>query len=76
MLVQEIKTKFPDEWILLGNPLFEGSEVSEGEVILHGKNKTTLAEEGRLLRDQYKIVKFIYTGTFQPIRRIGILKRI
>ncbi len=76
MTIQEIKLNFPDEWILLGNPQFSDSTVIGGEVVCHGTNKTELAEKGKVLKNQYQMLKFIYTGTFKPTRRIGILKRI
>jgi hypothetical protein len=76
MTIQEIKLNFPDEWILLGNPQFSDSTVIGGEVVLHGKNKTELAQKGSLLRENYQMLKFIYTGQMPVTRRIGILKRV
>jgi hypothetical protein len=76
MTIQEIKSNFPNEWILLGNPQFADNTVIGGEVLLHGKDKTELAIQGKSLRTQYEMLKFIYTGTFKPARRIGVLKRI
>ncbi len=76
MKVEEIKKEYPDEWILLGNPLIDGTKVLEGIVIFHGKDKTLLAQQGKEIRHQYNMLKFIYTGTIQPMRRLGILKRI
>jgi hypothetical protein len=76
MTIQEIKFNFPDEWIVLGNPQFEGTKVTEGIVLFHGKDKTLLAHQGSKIRSQYELVKFIYTGQIQPMRRLGMFKRI
>jgi hypothetical protein len=76
MKIQDIKINFPNEWILLGNPQFEGTKVTEGIVIFHGTDKTLLAQQGKEVRNQYNLVKFIYTGQIQPTRRLGIFKRI
>ncbi len=44
--IAEIKRLYPDEWVLLGNPIFEGIDVLGGIVLLHDPSKRDMALKG------------------------------
>ena len=35
----EIKNQYPNEWVLLGNPITIDNQIESGVLILHSKNK-------------------------------------
>ena len=45
MLYSDIKTKYKDEWILLGNPKYNGQvDPESGDVIFHDKDQDKVWE--------------------------------
>ena len=77
--ITDIKRLFPEEWVLLGNPIMDESkiEVLEGIPIYHSKDKKEVCYIGRDKTAQYEKITLIYTGTFKPLRKItGIFNRI
>lgn len=67
--IADIKALYPNEWVLLGNPIMDESKIDvlSGIPIFHSKDKTSNFEKKTL----------IYTDTFRPIRKItGIFNRI
>jgi hypothetical protein len=46
LLWEEIKTRYPDEWVVLGNPVFEGTKVLKGAVLSHHPDKRVASIEG------------------------------
>lgn len=71
-----IKNKFPDQWILLGNPVSENGKFVSGVVVLHSHDKKEVCYLGKDKVKDYKRVTVVFTGEIKPQNRIGILKRI
>jgi len=73
----EISTSFPDEWILLGNPVLdENSEIVKGIVLFHSKDKREVCYKGRDRVKEYQKISVIFTGHYNIQRRVGIMKRV
>ncbi len=74
-----IKTRYPNEWVLLGNPVMDESklDVLEGVPLFHSKDKKEVCYIGRDKTADFDKVTLIYTGTFPPARKItGIFNRV
>ena len=74
----EIKNLFPDEWVLLGNPTMDESQIDviSGVPIFHSKDKKEVCYLGRNMTDDFKTVTIIYAGNIKKIRTNGILRRL
>ena len=73
--LEVIKTEYPNEWILLGNPKKKETKIIRGIVLFHSMDKKELAYKGMDLTKNFNKITVIYTGRFFSKRRIGILKR-
>lgn len=77
--ISDIKSLYPDEWVLLGNPIMDDSkiEVISGVPLFHSKDKKEVCYIGRDKTSNYDKITLIYTGDFKPSRKItGIFNRI
>ena len=77
--ISEIKLLYPDEWVLLGNPIMDESKIDvlEGIPLFHSKDKKEVCYIGRDKTANFDKITLIYTGTFRPTRKItGIFNRI
>jgi len=74
--IAEIKRLYPDEWVLLGDPIFDGMDVLGGKVLLNDPGKRNMALRGKGLVSKYARSTHIFTGTFPESATIGILRRI
>jgi hypothetical protein len=77
--ISEIKNLYPNEWVLLGNPIMDESKIDvlEGIPLFHSKDKKEVCYIGRDKRAGFDKITLIYTGSFKPIRKItGIFNRI
>ena len=77
--IAEIKNLFPDEWVLLGNPIngSNGIDVESGIPLYHSKDKKEVCYLGRDKTEGFNKVTLIYTGNFKPTRMLtGIFRRI
>jgi hypothetical protein len=77
--ISDIKKLYPDEWVLLGNPIMDDSkiEVLEGIPLYHSKDKKEVCYIGRDKTPGFDRITLIYTGSFKPARKItGIFNRI
>jgi NAD/NADP transhydrogenase beta subunit len=77
--IEEIKLRFPDEWVLIGNPVMDEDDLDlvKGIPIFHSKDKKEVCYIGRDKTTGYDGITLIYTGQFRPIRKItGIFNRI
>jgi hypothetical protein len=77
--IGEIKTLYPDEWVLLANPEMDESniDVVSGIPIFHSKDKKEVCYIGREKATNFKKITLIYTGTFKSVRKMtGIFNRI
>jgi hypothetical protein len=71
----EIKEKFPDEWILLANPLYNNMEIINGIILYHSKDKREVCYKGRDKTSGFDKIIIIYTGNILAHRKIGIMKK-
>lgn len=77
--IRDIKQQFPDEWVLLGNPIMDSNniDVLSGIPIFHSKDKKEVCYFGRDKTSTYQKITLIFTGIFKPTRKItGIFNRI
>ena len=77
--IAEIKNLFPDEWVLLGNPIMDESKIDviSGIPLFHSKDKKEVCYIGRDKTSNFEKITLIYTGSFKPSRKItGIFNRI
>ncbi len=75
----EIKSLFPNEWVLIGNPVMGENKLSvlAGIPIYHSRDKKEVCYMGKEKTARYDKITLIYTGTFKPSRKItGIFNRI
>jgi hypothetical protein len=64
--ISEIKTQFPNEWVLLGNPEMDESklDVLKGIPLFHSKDKKEVCYIGRDKTADFDKITLIYTGSF------------
>lgn len=77
--INKIKDLFPNEWVLLGNPVMDESQIDvlAGIPIYHSKDKKEVCYMGRDKTTGYEKVTLIFTGTFKSTRKItGIFNRV
>jgi hypothetical protein len=72
----EIQFQFPNEWILIGNPISEKGKVIGGVVILHSEDKRELYYLGKEKILNFNRITVVYTGIIPENRQIGILRRL
>lgn len=68
--IDEIKSLFPDEWVLIGNPEMDKSELNvlSGIPVMHSKDKKEVYYLGKSKTSDYETITVIYTGTFKAVR--------
>ena len=76
LAISTIRRKYPQEWVLLANPVMNGMDVISGIVLLHHKDKKELTIQGRPLIGGYGNYRVIFTGKLPSIPRLGILRTI
>lgn len=77
--ISEIKKLYPGEWVLIGNPTMDESniDVVAGIPIFHSKDKKEVCYIGRDKTSGFKKITLIFTGSFKPTRKItGIFNRV
>ena len=57
-----MKTTYPDEWVLLGNPEMNLATVKSGIVLFHSKDYLEVCYKGSELGAPFKSRTIIYTG--------------
>jgi hypothetical protein len=72
----ELKKLYPDEWILLGNPVMKNTSVLGGIVLYHSKDKKEVCYIGRDKTADFSTVTIAFAGDLKQHRKIGLLKRI
>ena len=77
--ISELKKMYPNEWVLLGNPVKDKNEIDilSGIPIYHSKDKKEDCYNGRDKTVGFDKITLIYTGDFKPMRKLtGIFRRI
>jgi hypothetical protein len=76
----EMKSRYPDEWVLVGNADLGGEEsvgtvikrLVSGIVLYHSKDKHEVAYKGREARKGYQGCTLIYTGEIAKHRKFWL----
>lgn len=71
----DIKEKFPNEWILLANPIYDNSQIIKGIILYRSMDKREVCYKGRDKTSGYNKIVIVYTGTISSQRKIGIMKK-
>jgi CRISPR/Cas system CSM-associated protein Csm4 (group 5 of RAMP superfamily) len=77
--INDIKRLYPDEWVLLGNPVIdrENQQIVSGVLLYHSPDKKEVCYLGKPLMNSYEKTALLFTKTFkQKHRTIGLLTRI
>jgi hypothetical protein len=76
--IEKIRDLYPDEWVLLGNPVMDTNdiEVLKGIPLYHSRDKREVCYLGKATTTGYSMITLIFTGQPQRIRRTGVFKRI
>ena len=77
LTIGQIKEKYPDSWVLVGNPELTdpnilGSVVSKlirGVVLLSSKDKREIGYRAKDVKDGYETITCIYTGEIPKNRK-------
>ncbi len=72
----EVKEKYPNEWVLLGNPEMKNTSILGGIVVYHSKDKKEVCYIGRNKTADFETVTIAFAGNLKQSRKIGILKKI
>jgi ribosomal protein L21 len=75
---EEIKALHPDEWVVIGDPVFEGMTILHGRVISHHRDKRVAAIEAGKRRSEFEHFTFRFSGRVSavPRRTIGLMRTI
>ena len=76
LTIAEIKAQYPDQWVLVGNPVIKDTKLLNGIVLFHSKDKKEVCYLGKGLTEGYDKITLTFTGEVKNIRRIGIMKRV
>ncbi len=77
--IDEIKSLYPNEWVLLGNPVLDEyrTGVLSGIPIYHSRDKREVCYLGREQTGPFNTIKLVYTGEIKHHRVItGIFNRV
>jgi len=72
----ELAAQYPDEWVLLADPVIDKTTVVGGTLLYHSKDKKEVCYIGKDKTAGHKSITLAYPGTLRPVRRLGILKRL
>lgn len=75
---EEAKLLYPDEWLLLGNPISDknGLHTLGGYVLYHSKDKKEVCYLGRDKTAGYDKITLEFTGEIKKMRRLGLMRRL
>ncbi len=79
LTISEINQLFPNEWVLLGDPVMDESSlhVLAGVPVYHSQGKKEVCYIGRDKAKSSTCITLIYTGLARPSRKItGIVNRL
>jgi hypothetical protein len=80
LTLEQIKSNYPNEWVLLGNPLLDEPEVEasiisqliSGIVLFHSKDKRELAYKAKEVKKSYESTTLIFTGEIPKNRKFWL----
>ena len=71
LTIEQIRQLWPDEWVLLGNPIMEHTKVLGGVPVFHHKDKRELVK-GKELLQPFATKTWTFTGEFRLRRKLNI----
>lgn len=78
--LSEIRKRFPDEWVLIGDPVMDDNhlDVLSGVPVYHSKDKRELCYLGRSHTSSFSKITLLFTGDLPPASRkiTGIFNRV
>jgi len=77
--IDEIKTLYPNEWVLVGNPIKDNNKIDvvAGIPIFHSKDKKEVCYKGRGKTKEFEKITLIFTGNLESARKMtGIFNRL
>jgi hypothetical protein len=72
--IDSIKAKYPDQWILLGNPDFYHDTIMGGTLLFNDFDKKKVLEFAKKEIGNYDMIKIIFTGEASKSVRLNIFK--
>jgi hypothetical protein len=76
LLWEDIKNQYPDEWVVIGNPIFDGMKILKGTVLSHHQDKRVASIEAGERREGFDKFTLTFTGQHQSNAHIGLLRTI
>jgi ERCC4-type nuclease len=78
--IEQIKTNYPDEWVLVGNPTMREDDyvgaviqkIINGVVIYHSKDKREIAYKIEELKEGFNKVACVFTGVMPKNRKFWL----
>lgn len=72
LTIIDIKKLYPDEWVLVGNPILDDKKIDvlSGIPVYHSKDKKEVCYIGRDKTSAFDKITLIFTGTFKPTSKI------
>lgn len=74
--MEQIEKQFPNEWVLIGNPVMQDTKILKGEVLFHSKDKKEVCYLGKNFTNEYNKITLTFTGNLKSVRRIGVMKKL
>ena len=74
--IEELRKRYPDEWVLLGDPQIQNTSVFFWNGVFHSKDKKEVCYIGRDKTAGFSTVTIAFAGYLKQYRKIGILTRI
>ena len=76
--IEDAKVLYPDEWLLLGNPVSDknGLRTLGGYILYHSKDKKEVCYLGREKTEGYDQITLEFTGEIKKMRRLGLMRRL
>ena len=72
--LESIRKKYPNQWVLLGNPEIQDDKVGGGIVLFHDEDKKKVLVFAKKEIENYTMVKVLYTGEASKAVRLNIFK--
>ena len=72
LTINEIKTQYPDQWVLVGNPVMDVQEqqVLAGLPVFYSKSKKEVCYLGAELVKKFDSTILLFTGQPQHLKRV------
>ncbi len=74
--IEELRERYPNEWVLLGEPKMRNTVVLGGILLYHSADKKEVCYIGRDKTAGYSSVTIAFAGDLKQQRKIGILRRV